>query len=177
MKRRGWQAPPWFVTFQAKLRFIHEVQQVVGSPISTVKPSPKLGGGFAVSFTVTPPGVPSRRVRIEFARGSPEVPRVFVDGPQDSPHRYNDGSLCMWYSRYPIELRWDRRDGAAALLGCVAMHLLREQWWRETGEWVGPEAPHGAPPSRPGRTAARPFRSVRQSRSVRQFRWLCLRTH
>ena len=177
MKRRGWQAPPWFVTFQAKLRFIHEVQQVVGSPISTVKPSPKLGGGFAVSFTVTPHGVPSRRVRIEFARGSPEVPRVFVDGPQDSPHRYNDGSLCMWYPRDPIELRWDRRDGAAALVGCVAMHLLREQWWRETGEWVGPEAPHGAPPSRPGRTAARPFRSVRQSRSVRQFRWLCLRTH
>ncbi len=154
MKRRGWQPPPWFVTFQAKLRFVREVQQVVGSPITSVKPSPKHRGGFAVSFTVTPHGVPSRRVRIEFALGSPEVPRVFIDGPQDSPHRYNDGSLCMWYPHDPIDLRWARRDGAATLVGCIALHLIREQWWRETGEWPGPEAPHAAPPTRPQRTAA-----------------------
>jgi hypothetical protein len=154
MKHRGWQPPPWFVTFQAKLRFIHEVQQVVDSPITIAKPSSQHRGGFAVSFTVTPHGVSSRTVRVEFALGSPEVPRVFVNGPQDSPHRYNDGSLCMWYPRDPIELRWVRRQGAAALVGCIALHLIREQWWRETGEWVGPEAPHAAPPMRPGRTAA-----------------------
>jgi hypothetical protein len=105
MKRRGWQPPPWFVTFQAKLRFIREGQQVVDSPITIVKPSPKLRGGFAVSFTVMPHGVPSRAVRIEFARGSPDMPRVFVDGPRDSPHRYSDGSLCMWYPGDPIDLR------------------------------------------------------------------------
>ncbi len=154
MKRRGWQPPPWFVTFQAKLRFIREVQQVVDSLIIIVKPSPKLRGGFAVSFTVTPLGVPPRTVRIEFALGSPEVPRVFVDGPQDSPHRYDDGSLCMWHPRDPIDLRWARREGAAALVGCITLHLIREQWWRESGEWIGSEAPHAAPPNRPGRTAA-----------------------
>jgi hypothetical protein len=154
MKRRGWQPPPWFVTFQAKLRFIHEVQQAVDGPITTVKPSPAHRGGFAVSFTVTPSGVSSRTVRVEFAQRSPEVPRVFVNGPQDSPRRYNDNSLCMWYPRDPIELRWVRRDGAAALVGCIALHLIREQWWRETGEWAGPEAPHAAPPTRPARTAA-----------------------
>ena len=95
-----------------------------------------------MSFAVTPHGVPSRTVRIEFGLGSPEVPRVFVDGPQESPHRYSDGSLCMWYPHDPIDLRWARRDGAAALVGCIALHLIREQWWRETGEWPGPEAPH-----------------------------------
>jgi len=154
MKRCGWQQPPWFVTFQAKLRFIREVEQVVKSPITIVKPSPKLHGGFAVLFIVTPHGVPPRTVRIEFALGSPEVPRVFVDGPQDSPHRYNDGSLCMWYPRDPVDLRWVPRYGAAALVGCIALHLIREQWWRETGEWPGPEAPHASPPAGTQRTAA-----------------------
>jgi hypothetical protein len=154
MKRRGWQPPPWFVTFQAKLRFIRELQQVVERPVTIVKPSPKLRGGFAVSLTVTPHGVPPRTVRIEFAPGSPEVPRVFADGPPDSPHRYNDGSLCMWYPHDPNDLRWSRRDGAAALVGYIALHLVREQWWRETGDWPGPEAPHATPPAIPQRTAA-----------------------
>ena len=85
-----WQPPPWFVTFQAKLRFIREAQQVVESPVAVVKPSRKYRGGFAVSFAVTPHGVPSRTVRVEFGPGSPEVPRVFTDGPQESPHRYAD---------------------------------------------------------------------------------------
>src|SRR5258708_3804863 len=154
MKPRGWQPPAWFVTVQAKQRFIRGMQQVVDGPIRTVKPSLKRHGGLALSFTITPHGVPPRRVRIEFAVGSPEVPRVFADGPRESPHRYNDGSLCMWYPRDPIELRWARRDGAAALVGSITLHLIREQWWRETGEWVGPAAPHAAPPNRPGRNAA-----------------------
>ncbi|MEC3992093.1 hypothetical protein VSR01_00420 [Actinacidiphila sp. DG2A-62] len=43
------------------------------------------------------------------------------------------------------EQRWDRRrDGPVVLLGLVLAHLLREEWWRRTGEWAGPEAPHTA---------------------------------
>ena len=43
MKRSvPWQPPPWFVTFQAKLRFIREAQQVVDGPVTVVKPSRKL---------------------------------------------------------------------------------------------------------------------------------------
>jgi hypothetical protein len=154
MSRRGWQPPPWFVTFQAKLGFIREVRQVVDGSVIIVKPSARLHGGFAVSFTVTPHGIMPRTVRIEFALRTPEVPRVFVDGPPDSPHRYNDNSLCMWYPRDPDDLQWTRRDGAAALVGCITLHLIREQWWRETGEWPGPEAPHAAPPIHPRRTTA-----------------------
>jgi hypothetical protein len=154
MNPRGWQPPAWFVTFQAKLRFIRELQHVVYSAISIVKPSPGHPGDFALSFTLTPHGVPSRMVRAEFSPGNPEVPRVFVNGPQASPHRYNDGSLCMWHPCDPIDLQWAPRDSAAALVGCIALHLIREQWWRETGEWAGPEAPHATPPMRPLRTAA-----------------------
>ena len=155
MKRSvPWQSPPWFVTFQAKLRFIRQAQQVVDGPVAALKPSRKHRGGFAVSFAVTPPGVPSRTVCVEFSPGSPDVPRVFTDGPQKSPHRYADGSLCMWYPRDPTNLQWVRRDGAAALIGCIALHLIREQWWRETGEWLGPEAPHPVQQTRPQRIAA-----------------------
>jgi hypothetical protein len=149
-----WQPPPWFVTFQAKLHFIREAQQVVEGPVAVVKPSREYRGGFAVSFAVTPHGVPSMAVRVEFGPGTPEMPRVFTDGPQESPHRYADGSLCMWYPGDPIDLQWARRDGGAALVGCIALHLIREQWWRETGEWPGPEAPHPVKQTRPQRTAA-----------------------
>ena len=142
MSRPGWRPPPWFVTFAPRLRFVGEAQLAVATPVRVVKPSRRCRGGFAVAFVLTPDGLEPRQVRIEFAPSNPEVPRVFVDGPIDSPHRYEDGSLCMWFPKDPVELRWRRADGAAELLGCIALHLLREQWWRETGEWVGPEAPH-----------------------------------
>jgi hypothetical protein len=32
--------------------------------------------------------------------------------------------------------------------------LIREQWWRESGEWIGPEVLHAVPPNRSRRTAA-----------------------
>jgi hypothetical protein len=47
----------------------------------------------------------------------------------------------MWYPLDPKEAQWTRRDGAAALLGHIT-HLLREAWWRITGEWLGAEVNH-----------------------------------
>src|SRR2546422_7956217 len=29
---------------------------------------------------------------------------------------------------------------------CPGAHLFREAWWRETDEWLGPEAPHAPAP-------------------------------
>jgi hypothetical protein len=66
---------------------------------------------------------------------------VFVPGP-GSPHPYADGSLCIWYPADPPERRWRRSDGGAALAAHIAAHLIREEWWRQTGEWAGEEAPH-----------------------------------
>ena len=42
-------------------------------------------------------------------------------------------------------------DGLLTLVRYAQLHLFREAWWRETGEWVGEEAGH-APPS--GKEAA-----------------------
>ncbi len=46
-------------------------------------------------------------------------------------------------SRDPEKVRWTRPDGAAALLGHITAHLLREPWWRIAGEWLGDEVIHG----------------------------------
>lgn len=141
MKRLPWRQPAWFARPAPRLFFLAELR-TAGATARVAVPQRRYRGGFAVRCNLAPPGVGRRAVTITFAAGSPEVPRVFVDGPTDSPHRYGDGSLCMWY---PFDLpgqRWSRRDGAGALLGHIAGHLVREEWWRRTGEWAGDEAPH-----------------------------------
>jgi hypothetical protein len=70
------------------------------------------------------------------------VVHVRVDGPQESPHRFADGTLCMWYGRDAEFARWTQEDGLAALLDRIRIHLWQEERWRRTGEWVGDEAPH-----------------------------------
>ena len=101
-----------------------------------------VSGGFQYVVTLSVPYYEARRVRIRF-RANSDVPVVFADGPQDSPHRYGDGGLCMWYPRDPVENKWVFDDGLLALIGLVIAHLFREAWWRETGEWLGEEVSHG----------------------------------
>ncbi len=83
-----------------------------------------------------------RRVEIRFSKRAPSTPHVYVDGPTDSPHRYEDGSLCMWYPHDPADRRWTFDDGLVTLVGYITAHLFREAWWRETGEWPGDEVAH-----------------------------------
>jgi hypothetical protein len=73
---------------------------------------------------------------------------VLVDGPTQSPHRYRGGYLCMWEEEDPPAMCWLPSDGLVALLDHVRLHLFREAWWRETGRWSGPQAPHRAAPSK-----------------------------
>lgn len=120
--------------------FLHGIDRH-GVRSRIVRPHPFHRGGFAVAVTVVPHGVPPRRVRISFARAG-EVPLVNADGPAESKHRYGGGELCMWYPDDPPELRWARPDPPGELLGLIILHLLREEWWRRTGEWIGDEAPH-----------------------------------
>lgn len=94
---------------------------------------------------VLPPGYDERTVTIEFERRHPTFPRVFADGPTESPHRYAERGrtrLCLWYPGDVGEQRWSVNDGLLALFGLAAHHLFKEAWWRETGEWLGTEAPH-----------------------------------
>lgn len=92
------------------------------------------------------PHYEARNVEIRFEKWS-KSPLVRVDGPA-SPHRYGDGTLCMWYPPDPSEEKWVFDDGLLALLNHIQAHLFREAWWREHGVWLGPQAPHG-PPKQP----------------------------
>lgn len=84
----------------------------------------------------------AREVKIKFNSDSKLPPRVTVDGPCESAHRYKGGALCMWYPKDLDEKKWIFSDGLLELLVMIEFHLYREAWWRETGEWPGPEVPH-----------------------------------
>lgn len=139
----AWQSPAWYAYPAGRLRFLAELRSCgVHARQAPIRRSDRAHrGGFQAEFDLTVPGMPPRRVRIVFA-GRGTVPTVYADGPADSPHRYSDGALCMWYPFDPKEAQWTRRDGAAALLGHITAHLLREAWWRMTGEWLGDEVTH-----------------------------------
>jgi len=139
----AWIHPAWYAYPAGRLRFLAELRACGVSATQTriSRADRKHRDGFQAEFTLNVPGLPPRHVRIVFA-GLGSVPSVYCDGPADSPHRYGDGSLCMWYPWDPETARWTRRDGAGPLLGHIAAHLLREEWRRKTGEWIGDEAPH-----------------------------------
>jgi hypothetical protein len=132
--------PAWFDRPAHRLRLIAELR-AVGADVAVVRPGRGRRGGFAVRVVLTPTGLEPQRVTIEFGPSTPDTPAIYVPGP-GSKHRYNDGSLCIWYPYDPPERRWTWRDGGAVLAGHICAHLIREAWWRETGEWPGEEAPH-----------------------------------
>ncbi|WP_434319014.1 hypothetical protein ACQ86L_0375 (plasmid) [Leifsonia sp. P73] len=73
-----------------------------------------------------------------------EYPRVFADRGAASKHRMpGDGALCLYYAADPEERRWTPSRGLLALFDLISDHLFFEDYWRETTEWLGPEAPHG----------------------------------
>ena len=106
------------------------------------------GPGSTVTYRLRVP-VPyyeEREVCIRLANYTePYCLWVTADGPTDSPHRYDEHRLCMWYPDDPPEQRWEARDGLLALIRHAQVHLFKEAYWRETGKWVGPQAPHEGP--------------------------------
>jgi hypothetical protein len=123
-----------------RIRFERGVRQEY--PSVRGRPRRRRGGnGFIYAADINVPFYGTRRVKIRFLGTSP-VPKVSVDGPTDSPHRYGDGTLCFQHPRDPKANRWVFTDGLLDLLDTVVAHLFREAWWRETGEWLGPEAAH-----------------------------------
>lgn len=87
----------------------------------------------------------ARRVTIIFrADYLPEGVQVFADGPEGSPHRFSGNSLCIWHRKDPPELRWlPEEHRLTGLIEMTRRHLFREAYWRETGEWLGPETHPG----------------------------------
>jgi hypothetical protein len=137
-KRRG---GPWYGEGPTRLRFERNVAgKFPDLKAHTNIREPNKGRLYAVSLEV--PHYASRRVEVWFPSDTPQRVIVSADGPTSSPHRYDEHQLCMWYPSDPIDQRWVLRDGLLCLLGMTTAHLFRESWWRETGEWLGPEATH-----------------------------------
>ncbi|WCO67958.1 hypothetical protein PO878_04375 [Iamia majanohamensis] len=102
--------------------------------------------GFRYVVTVDVPYYESRVVTVIFPPGS-RTPIVLADGPRDSPHRYEDGGLCMWFPGDPPSMQWRFSHGLLDLLDAIRAHLFREAWWRQHDEWLGPEVGHRPTPS------------------------------
>lgn len=72
----------------------------------------------------------------------------------------------MWLPDDPDERRWRPSDGLLKLIDTAVVHLFKELYWRETGEWLGDEAPHHVPGSK-RRRAVRMAKSQSPKASVR----------
>jgi hypothetical protein len=95
---------------------------------------------LSYALDVEIPCYETRRVTVVFdARHTPAGVRVFADGPEESRHRYDDGTICMGHPDDPADLRWTPEDGLADLIEMTRPHLFREAYWRETGVWLGSE--------------------------------------
>lgn len=142
MKAAGWRPPPWFDLPGRRAAFLHQLRAL---PELTTTRHRVHRGGFVVSFSLMPKGIAVRRVTVQFHPRSPSSPLVYVDGPADSPHRYEDGTLCMWQPTDSAPMRWSPRDGSAELATRIAVHLVKEEWFRRSGEWIGEEVLHHPP--------------------------------
>lgn len=149
----AWRIPAWYARPAPRVLFQRQLA-ACGLAVHMVRPPRRHRGGFALAVQLCIPDVPDQTVTVVFGPAAPTVPHVYTDRPSDSPHRYSDGSLCMWYPGDPAEQRWTRGNGPVALLGHIVAHLLREEWWHLTGEWPGEEARHRLTPITTSRTDA-----------------------
>lgn len=72
-------------------------------------------------------------------------PCVWTADPRPMRHQFVNRSMCMWSRWDPPDRRWVYEDGLVALLDLAKLHIYREERYRETGRWMGPEAPHSLP--------------------------------
>ena len=60
--------------------------------------------------------------------------------PENAPHLYGDGSLCLYW---PEEWRWQQDVILAdTILPWTALWLYYYELWLDTGEWLAPSSPH-----------------------------------
>lgn len=72
--------------------------------------------------------------------------RVAVLGWEGSMrHTYGRNTLCMWCPKDPPERQWNRADGLLKLVDTARVHLFKELYFRETGEWLGEEVHRDVP--------------------------------
>jgi hypothetical protein len=91
----------------------------------------------------------TRRLVLIFpGRPSRVRPIVMADGPTRSRHRFywsRPSSLCLYYAPDHEGLRWKLKDGIVPLIDLSRVHLIKETWWRVTGQWEGYEVHRRSP--------------------------------
>lgn len=129
-----------------------------------------VGRALVLRGEVDVPSIPKRRsVAICFWDApSRSRPVVMVSGPARSRHRFRHfrpTSLCLYYGPDPDSMKWTLNDGLVGLIDLIREHLFKEEWWRTTGIWPGPEV-HLDPQTRPGQTppSERPAAKLRRQR-------------
>lgn len=68
-------------------------------------------------------------------------PQVLIDGPPCLRHRFDDGSLCMWWSKDSEAERWVPEDGLFALVSHAVDHACCESTCMRGRPWPKAEAP------------------------------------
>jgi hypothetical protein len=137
-KKRG---GPWYGEGGRRILFERAVGQH-HPEFKAVTATQRKHAGRCYRLIVDVPTFEQRAVQILFEKSYPEIPQITADGPTQSPHRYSDGSLCIWYPLDDQENKWVFADGLNELVGHVTLHLFREAYWRMYGEWLGEEASH-----------------------------------
>jgi hypothetical protein len=141
---------PWVENFALRLRFEVRARRAYPRMRRTIEGGKRLPRVYRLIVPV--PEYEERAIELQFRRRTraPTLMRVYADGPVESPHRFRPHpmdsqsrpSLCIWLDDDPPEMRWVAADGLLALINHTRIHLFKEAYWRETGEWLGPEAPH-----------------------------------
>jgi hypothetical protein len=152
MPRRS--SPAWEQNYALRLRFERTAKTVYPAMRCTSVGHRRYA---RVRYTLLVPVTQyePRLIEMHFRRTSayPALTRVYADGPSASPHRYaphpkdaqRRSSLCVWYPDDPPERRWTANDGLLSLIETTRVHLFKEAYWRETGEWLGEEVAHSQP--------------------------------
>lgn len=107
------------------------------------------------------PSSPAYTIRIVYAmRGHP---RVWVLKPTldpMAPHRYRDGTVCLYW---PREWKWtDTESLALTIVGWTALWLQYYEIWRSLGTWLGPSSHDEHVEKQDARTESRTLQDKRR---------------
>lgn len=142
---------PWYQDIKRRVRFEAGIRREF--PGHGAEATGRGRGAVVVyRMTVDVPYYEPHQVVIRLINSTtgPVFLTAHADGPEDSPHRYPDASLCMWHPKDTVERRWIGADGLLTLVRALQLHLFREARWRKTGRWAGEEVPHATGTKEPG---------------------------
>lgn len=116
-----------------------------GTPVEVAVAPRRKGPRYSVRLPV--PALPAPvRVVVDVTKASRGWdPVVTAEVPECLRHRYDDGTLCMWWRKDDDEHRWTVTDGVTALFHHIRRHLFQEACCRAGESWPGDEAPGDHP--------------------------------